>query len=166
MKMVICVWCHPLNKTRSKVKPEICHIWPIPLTWKLQNQVLPANVTSTAMSHIMLTLVTFCQTWCKVEKLANWPLLHLRFPGGVLTLRTCLATDSHLRDTDCLFSKVAAGISALLCLLCHTPCGKTDRCLCRGHCINSCSLLWTAEVIVTHKHRFPSSTKQYYDIYI
>lgn len=76
-----------------------------------------------------------------------WPVRHLRVYPASLLLKWCLAIDSHLRNTDWLNPMNILRVKVVLCPLCHTPSGRTHRWA--MDCINSCSLLQTAEVIVT-----------------
>lgn len=135
-----------------------------------KNKVTPTKVTLTSTSSSRCataetTPLTSTESGCKVEKnhrpqtVGSPPPADLCFTSGVLTLESCSARDSHLRNTDCLYVQARAGIAASLRLLCHTPRGRTDRCSCEGaaDCINSRLLPRTAEVIVTHAHTPPSA---------
>lgn len=48
--------------------------------------------------------------WQLGQLFLSWPVLHLMLPRGILTLGSCLATGSHLRNTDCLCTKMIGGL--------------------------------------------------------
>lgn len=103
--------------------------------------------------------LTFAGKTCKVVKIidfwqlgqfpALWPVLHLMLPWGILTLGSCLATGSHLRNTGRLYTKMIGGI-ALPSASSSLWENKQVFVWGASDCISSCSLDWTAEVIAAH----------------